>query len=56
MLPPLDPSEPGGPPPEFSVGAPTTMFLKGAPSRPGDQIADAILTARPGLLVVCVDL
>jgi hypothetical protein len=54
MLPPPDPYEPAGPPPEFAVPAPTTMFLNGHPSRNDDRIADAIITARPGLLIVCL--
>ena len=54
MIPPPDPFEPTGPPDGFPVHAPTTMFLGGTPSRAIDRLADAILTARPGLLIVCV--
>jgi hypothetical protein len=53
MLPPPDPSEPGDPSDSYEVFAPTTMYLHGRPSRATDRIADAILAARPGLLVVC---
>jgi hypothetical protein len=54
VLPPPDPSEPGSPPDGFEVPVPTAMYLNGRPSRATDRTADAILTARPGLLVVCV--
>jgi hypothetical protein len=54
MIPPPDPFEPAGPPDGFFVAAPTTMFLRGTPSQAGDRLADAILTARPGLLIVCL--
>ena len=30
-----------------------TVFLKGRLSPEGDRVADAILAARPGLLIVC---
>ena len=54
MIPPPDPFEPVGPPDGFSVAAPMTMFIRGTPSRAGDRLADAIVAARPGLLIVCV--
>lgn len=54
MLPPPDPFEPGGAPREFAVPAPTTVFLKGRPTPDLDRVADAIIAARPGLLVVCL--
>lgn len=52
-LPPPDPFEPSGAPPDFEVSAPTTVFLKGSPSR--DAVADRILAVRPGLLIVCLE-
>jgi hypothetical protein len=52
-LPPPDPFEPGSAP-GFAVPAPTTVFLKGRPTADFDRVADAILAARPGLLVVCL--
>jgi hypothetical protein len=54
-LPPPDPFEPSGTPPDdLGLPAPATIFLKGQPSREQDRVADAILTARPGVLFVCV--
>jgi hypothetical protein len=53
-LPPPDPFEPGGAPPGFAVPAPTTVFLSGRPTPELDRVADAILAARPGLLLVCL--
>jgi hypothetical protein len=34
--------------------APVAMFLNGSPSREVDRLADAILAARPGALLVVV--
>jgi hypothetical protein len=53
-LPPSDPFEPSGTPSNFEMPAPTTVFLKGRMGRETDRVADAILAARPGLLIVCV--
>ena len=50
QLPPPDPFEPSGSPPDFEVSAPITVFLNGTPR---DAVADSILAARPGLLIVC---
>ena len=54
MLPPPDPFESTSPSDDFSVTEPTAMFLKGNPNEADDRVADAILSARPGLLVVCL--
>lgn len=53
QLPPPDPFEPPEAP-GLEMSAPTSVFLKGCASRHADRVASAILTARPGLLVVCV--
>jgi hypothetical protein len=53
-LPPPDPFEPSGAPDRFEIAAPTSVFLNGCATRHADRVASAILTARPGLLVVCV--
>lgn len=53
MLPAPDPFEPDAPP-GIAVPTPTTMYLNGRPTRDDDRVADAILAARPGLLVVCL--
>jgi hypothetical protein len=52
-LPPPDPnegsySEPDAPP----FDTPTVVFVGGTPSRSAQRLADAILTARPGVLIV----
>lgn len=53
-LPPPDPSEPQNLTPERSpaITGPTAVFAAGAPSDEVDRLADAILTFRPGLLIV----
>jgi hypothetical protein len=50
-LPPPDPSEPG-PPADLSLPGPSAVFMSGPPGPDADRLADAILTARPGLLFV----
>jgi hypothetical protein len=55
QLPEPDPFEPSGSPSDFDISAPTTVFLKGSPNRARDGVADWILAARPGLLIVCVE-
>jgi hypothetical protein len=56
QLPPPDPFEPSGTPPDraLPIPPPATVFLKGPPSRAQDRLCDAILAFRPGLLMVCV--
>jgi hypothetical protein len=52
-LPPPDPREsPFGEPEAMRVPAPTTVFARGKPSPEAERLADAILAARPGLLIV----
>jgi hypothetical protein len=52
-LPPPDPGEPAGTPPEgMRMAAPAAVFVNGRPSRELDRLTDAILDARPGLLFV----
>jgi hypothetical protein len=55
-IPPPDPFEPSGIPPDAGppVPAPATVFLKGPPTPELDRLSDAILAARPGLLLVCI--
>jgi hypothetical protein len=53
-IPPPDPneffiSEPSG---EERMAAPTTVFSAGRPTAAGERLADAIVSARPGVLVV----
>ena len=52
-LPPPDPREsPFGEPDGMEVTAPTTVFARGIPSPAAQRLADAIVTARPGILIV----
>jgi hypothetical protein len=52
-LPPPDPREsPFGEPGDLEVTAPTTVFVRGIPSAAAQRLADAIVTARPGILIV----
>jgi len=52
-LPPPDPREsPFGEPGGIEVTAPTTVFARGAPTPEAQRLADAIVTARPGILIV----
>jgi hypothetical protein len=54
VLPPPDPFESPDlfPPDHGRLPASTALFLNGRPSREVDRLADAILAARPGALVV----
>jgi hypothetical protein len=56
VLPPPDPFESVDlfPPDHGRLSASTALFLNGRPSRDVDRLADAILAARPGALVVVV--
>jgi hypothetical protein len=52
-LPPPDPREsPSGDPGAMRVWAPTVVYPRGNPSPEVERIADVILAARPGLLIV----
>jgi hypothetical protein len=52
-LPPPDPYESFGDAPEgVNLVAPAVVYLKPAPSAETERLADAILAARPGALVV----
>jgi len=52
MLPPPDPYETPGPPPDLELASPWAVFLTGPPSEEAAALSDAILRFRPGLLVV----
>ena len=53
MLPQPDPNEQYGTPPDAPVlTAPAAVFLAGPPSAETERVADSILRARPGSLVV----
>jgi hypothetical protein len=52
-LPPPDPREsPFDEDDGISVPVPTTVFARGTPTAEAERLADAILAARPGLLIV----
>ena len=52
-VPPPDPREsPVGEPFGTRMPAPTTIFARGTPSPYAESLADAIVNARPGLLLV----
>ena len=52
-VPPPDPREsPVGEPAATRMPAPTTVFPRGTPSQKAERLADAIVNARPGLLLV----
>jgi hypothetical protein len=52
-LPPPDPFESIDTTPSGTrLPAPIAVFLKGSPSPQGERLADAILEARPGALIV----
>jgi hypothetical protein len=52
-LPPPDPREsPFGEPEREELTAPTTVFACGAPSPTAQRLAEAIVIARPGILIV----
>jgi hypothetical protein len=52
MLPPPDPYETSGPPPDLELAAPWAVFLNGPPSSDQDALSEAVLRFRPGLLFV----
>jgi hypothetical protein len=52
MLPPPDPYETPGPPPDLELSTPWAVFLSGPPSSDQNEIAEAVLRFRPGLLFV----
>jgi len=52
MLPPPDPYETPGPPPDLDLAAPWAVFLEGPPSDEQHDVSDAVLRFRPGLLFV----
>ena len=52
MLPPPDPYETPGPPPDLELASPWAVFLTGPPSQDDDKLSDAVLRYRPGLLFV----
>jgi hypothetical protein len=53
-LPPPDPHESYRVPPgeDVPVPAPTAVFALGKPSREDDRLSDALLSLRPGVLIV----
>jgi hypothetical protein len=54
-LPPPDPYESLGAAPEgVQLGAPAVVYIGGPPSAETERMANAILAARPGALVVVV--
>ena len=52
MLPPPDPYETPGPPPDLELASPWAVFLAGPPTADDHELADAVLRFRPGLLFV----
>jgi hypothetical protein len=52
MLPPPDPYETPGPPPDLDLASPWAVFLTGPPSDEQHVISEAVLRFRPGLLFV----
>jgi hypothetical protein len=52
MLPPPDPYETPGPPPDLELASPWAVFLEGPASQEQHDTADAVLRHRPGLLFV----
>ena len=56
QLPPPDPYEsPGSAPSDgFALPGPTAVFLCGRPSAQTERVCDAILSVRPGALIVLV--
>jgi hypothetical protein len=50
-LPPPDPNEIRATP-GLRLQAPAVIFIKHAPTREADRLADAILAARPGALII----
>jgi hypothetical protein len=54
MLPPPDPYETPGPPPDLQIASPWAVFLGGSPTTRDDRLSEAVLRYRPGLLFVAV--
>ena len=52
MLPPPDPYEIPGPPPDLELASPWAVFLAGPPTAEAHDLADVVLRFRPGLLFV----
>ena len=52
MLPPPDPYEIPGPPPDLELASPWAVFLTGPPSYEQNVLSEAVLRFRPGLLFV----
>lgn len=52
MLPPPDPYETPGPPPDLELASPWAVFLNGPPAEHEDRFSEAVLRYRPGLLFV----
>jgi hypothetical protein len=52
MLPPPDPHETPGPPPDLELASPWAVFLDGPPDEAQHELADVVLRFRPGLLFV----
>ena len=52
LLPPPDPYETPGPPPELDLVSPWAVFLDGPPSQEQYELSDTVLRFRPGLLFV----
>jgi hypothetical protein len=53
-LPPPDPHESPIGEPQVRISSPLVVFAGGVPSRTDERRADAILDARPGILIVGV--
>ena len=52
MLPPPDPYETPGPPPDLALASPWAVFVPGPPTNEAHKLSDAVLRFRPGLLFV----
>ena len=55
MLPPPDPYETPGPPPDLELASPWAVFLTGPPTARSHDLSDAVLRFRPGLLFVAAE-
>ena len=55
MLPPPDPYETPGPPPDLELASPWAVFLSGPPTAVAHDLSDAVLRFRPGLLFVATE-
>ena len=58
MSPPLPPPDPNefliGEPAGAPLGAPMTVFVGGEPTEADERTADALLSLRPGMLIVAL--